>query len=135
MRLSYTPADAPLSVERETVVEYPFDPGALQDGGFFSVGSDEVAGGTASVEKGFVMRNMFVGFRMATERANRGDLDSALVVLQDLETAVSEWVGENNDLDILDDHRILLQYINVLRDQGAERPDDDPPGEEPWPRD
>ena len=135
MRLTYTPADSPLSVERETVVEYPFDPGALQDGGFFSVGADEAAGDAASVEKGFVMLNMFVGFRMATERANRGDLDSALVVLQDLETGVADWVGENNDLDILDDHRILLQYINVLRDQGAARPSDDEPVEEPWPRD
>ena len=133
MRLFYTPAGEPLGVENEQVVEYPFDPGALQEGGFFSVDRDDM--GTSSVEKGFVMLNIFVGFRMAAQNAERGDLDLALVVLDDLDTALTEWMGVNNDLDITDDHRILLQFKDVLRDNGAMRPEDRPPVEEPWPRD
>jgi len=133
MRLIYTPAGEVLSVENEQVVEYPFDPDAMQEGGFFSVNGQD--GDTASVEKGFVMMNIFVGFRMATERANRRDLNGALVVLDNLDTGVSEWLRSNRDLDIVDDQLWLLRYKEVLISAGARRPQDDPPADDPWPVD
>jgi len=66
---------------------------------------------TPSVEKAFVMLNIFVGFEMAAVRAENADYRSALQVLHALDVNVGLWLDENPDLDIADDYELLSLFI------------------------
>ena len=64
-----------------------------------------------SVQKGFVMLNIYVGFQMAATRAQQGDYDGAWNVLDALELGFDTWLAANPDFDIEDD----LGYIRKFK--------------------
>ncbi len=88
------------------------------------------------VEKGFVVLNLYVGLRMASERAALGDLRGAFDVLSPLNEKAEAWNTNANDLEVYDDLRYVKKFIALLVAQGADR---EPPRAEqyrnPWPRD
>ncbi len=95
----------------------------------------------ASVQKSFVMLNIFVGFQMAATRALQGDLTGAWNVLDRLDTNVDEWLQDNPDFDIEDDLKYIRMFKANLIAKGATEPPPTQPGEapppapNPWPQD
>ena len=90
---------------------------------------------TEGAEKSFVMLNLYVAFRMASERATVGDDTTALATLQGIRDAVAGWLQTNDDFDIEDDLRYVDMFIGNLHARGA---DDPPPNQnppDPWPQD
>ena len=69
-----------------------------------------------TVEKAFVMLNLLVGFEMAAELVEDGDLPGARGLLTAVGGAVEGWVAENPDPDIEDD----LTYVDLFIDNVAE---------------
>lgn len=88
------------------------------------------------VEKGFVVLNLYVGLRMASERAAVGDLRGAYDVLSSLEEKARQWNTNANDLEVYDDLRYVQMFLSLLAQRGA---DSEPPRAveyiQPWPRD
>ena len=96
----------PRTGERHTqdiAVQSEYLPGAAPESGYFA--SD-------TVEKGFVMLNIFTGFRMAAELAADSDPGAARGVLQQLRNGVATWLAYVPDPDIQDD----LRYIELFED-------------------
>ena len=124
LTLRYRDALSDEMVEQVISVDAPLGP--TDEGSYFE---------TKSVEKGFVMLNIYMGFQMAATRAKSGDDRGALNVLLGLETGVVGWLNENPDADIEDDLKYIRLFIANLRARGAEEPppSQDPP--EPWPQD
>ena len=89
-------------VEQEVEVVSDTSPAEVTSEGAFE---------TPSVEKAFVMLNIFVGFEMAAVRAENADYRSALQVLHALDVNVGLWLDENPDLDIADDYDLLTMFI------------------------
>ena len=122
--LSYTDA---LTGERRTqraTVENPLPSGALPERGWFT---DD------TVEKGFVMLNVFVGLQLATELAADADVGTALGVLEALRPQVADWLTDHPDLDIADDMETVGRFITVLRAAAPGVTVRQPPA--PWPVD
>jgi len=96
---------------------------------------------TDSAEKSFVMLNLFVGFKIASERATVGDRVTALATLQALRGAVANWLTTHDDFDIEDDLRYVDMFIDNLLTMGAgdvpdtENPPTPPTPPNPWPQD
>ena len=111
-------------VEQSLSVDAPIAP---EDPGSYFEG--------ASVEKGFVMLNIFMGFQMAAIRAQAGDDRGALNVLLGLDEAVDGWLAQNPDADIEDDLKYIRIFIDNLRARGAEEPPPSQERPEPWPQD
>lgn len=94
-----------------------------------------------SVEKSFVMLNIFVGFQMAATRASQGDLTGAYHVLDNLDINVDAWLAANPDFDIEDDLKYIRLFKANLLAAGATEPPPTQPGQvplpdpEPWPND
>ena len=124
LHLTYRDALTDLSVEQHIQVDAPIGP--MDPGAFFA---------TPSVEKGFVMLNIYMGFQMAAVRARSGDDAGALNVLLGLEEAVVGWLADNPDFDIEDDLRYVRMFIANLRQRGAEDPPENQPRPNPWPQD
>jgi Ca-activated chloride channel family protein len=128
-RLEFTYTD-PLTEEevfQAVDISSPLGPWETPEGGFFS---------DPSVEKGFVMLNIFVGFRMAAERAEVGDDPSALNTLRALASSVEAWLVENPDEDIEDDLFYINLFIDNLEARGIPSQSPNPvPPPEPWPQD
>ena len=87
----------------------------------------------ASVEKGFVMLNLYVGFSLAAERAASGDDPAAIATLRALEDNVGAWLDDNPDEDIEDDLIYVRLFINNL--EARSTPTQTPIPVEPWPAD
>jgi len=109
-------------------VSNPWLPGYIEEeGGYFD---------DFTVEKGFVMVNIRVGFEMATEFAAEGDYPAARVILEAMRPALSDWLDNNPDPDLQDDLLYVDFFIQNLQDA-----EDDlwfnipPPSQptEPWP--
>ncbi|MBL4685739.1 MAG: hypothetical protein JKY37_14185, partial [Nannocystaceae bacterium] len=90
---------------------------------------------TEGAEKSFVMLNLYVGFRIASERATVGDDITALATLQALHGAVDGWLASHDDFDIEDDLRYVELFIDNLRARGATEPPPNQNPPEPWPQD
>lgn len=88
------------------------------------------------VEKGFVVLNLYVGLRMASERSALGDLRGAYDILSSLEEKADEWNLQANDLEVYDDLRYVKKFVALLSARGA---DQEPPRavqyRQPWPHD
>jgi len=137
INLSFLPAGEVIRQTQQIEIRAPFAPGEMPDDGFFRILSqaENPEDYEASVEKGFVMLNIFAGFRMATQAVGRRDFDSALVTLLALEGSATEWHDANHDEDIEDDLDILSRFIRNLMAAGAGQPDDEQEPEDPWPQD
>lgn len=91
-----------------------------------------------SVQKGFVMLNVFMGFQMAATRASQGDWDGAWNVLHAVEANVDAWLKVNPDFDIEDDLGYVRKFKANVEVKRAAQQGGDPtpaPAPEPWPHD
>ncbi len=111
-----------------TTIVNPLAPGETPNDGEFE---------SKMVEKAFVTLNLYVGMRMATQRAAAGAPLEALGILQPLRDNVVEWEQEFDDPDIESDLETLNQLIDTLDErteqQQQQRPVPEPPN--PWPND
>lgn len=117
----------PVSGERHratTSITNPNDPNTPPAQGWFT---------DATVEKGFVMLNLFAGFELAAQLALDSDPGAARGVLEALDESVGEWLVRHPDPDIADD----LDYVGMFIENLAAIPDQTPVAwpPEPWPMD
>lgn len=117
--------------EQRTEINSPDAPGIIPAGGFFT---------DATVEKGFVMLNLLVGFQMAADLAYDADYGTAIGVLEALRPEVQAWLASvEGDPDIEDDLRYLDLFVDNLRAQGTRVRGSEPPVVQeppgPWPID
>jgi len=122
--LRYRDALTDEMVEQVISVDAPIGPN--DEGSYFE---------TKSVEKGFVMMNIYMGFQMAAVRFQSGDGAGALNVLLGLRGGVEGWLDENPDADIEDDLKYIDLFIANLEDKGAQEPPPEQNPPEPWPND
>lgn len=121
---SYLEASSGDTVTDEVRVSSPLDPEGLRDGlAYFD---------DASVEKSFVMLNLYVGFELAAQAAVNGEFDRGLATLRALCNSVTGWLEENPDADIADDLVYVELFIDNLERAGADARAAD--AADPWPR-
>jgi len=109
---SYTEVSSAEIKDQEVLVESPINPDAVGVEGEFL---------DPSVEKAFVMLNIYVGFEMAAAFALEGNDDAALQTLYRLCRGVNAWLGANDDADIADDLVYVDRFIeNLERRQPAD---------------
>ncbi|MDI1475205.1 VWA domain-containing protein [Polyangium sp. y55x31] len=89
-----------------------------------------------TVEKGFVMLNIYAGFKLAAELTADSDPRTARRTLEALRPNVDTWLAEHPDPDIQDDLKYIDLFIENLKVVEASttpyEPADPPP---PWPAD
>lgn len=97
---------------RSTTVKVttPNEPGATPPAGYFD---------DPSVEKGFVVLNLYAAFRMASERASQGDHRGAFDVLKAVAQRAGEWQSRNRDAEIDEDLGYVQLFQRALIDAGA----------------
>ncbi|AKT43511.1 vWA domain-containing protein [Chondromyces crocatus] len=114
-------------VTQETEITAPNTPDAPPAGGYFT---------DKTVEKGFVMLNLFAGFKLAAELAYDSDPRTARRTLEALRPNVATWLTETPDADVADDLRYVDMFIaNLIQAEADVIPYEpaDPPN--PWPAD
>ena len=85
-----------------------------------------------TVEKGFVMLNLYAAFKLAAELARDSDTGSATGTLQAIRASVAAWLVDNEDPDIEDD----LVYVDLFLDALAKAPQTPlQSAPNPWPYD
>ncbi len=127
LTLHYRKPGSEQMVDQQVEIQVPVSPGDV-----------DLASGTFehdSVQKGFVMLNIYVGFQMAAARASQGDFDGARNVLDALDSNVDGWLATHPDFDIEDD----LAYVRKFKQNldATRPPDNEPtptPTPEPWPQ-
>jgi Ca-activated chloride channel family protein len=85
-----------------------------------------------TVEKGFVMLNLFAAFRLAAELARDADTGSAIGTLQAVRASVNDWLLDTEDADISDDLAYVDLFIAALKRQPGTPV---VPASNPWPYD
>jgi Ca-activated chloride channel homolog len=89
-----------------------------------------------TVEKGFVMLNLFAGFRLAAELAEDADPHTARRTLEALRPNVASWLEANADPDIEDDLRYVDLFLqNLAQVAASSQPRTAPEPVNPWPAD
>ncbi len=124
--MTYTLPDSGDTVVQEVPITSALAPGDTPEKGSFE---------GESVEKAFVMLNIYAGFDMAAARASYGDLGGALGALEPLRNSVQTWLEDNDDADIEDDLVYINRFIENLRRAGAESPPPERRPPEIWPVD
>lgn len=119
--------------QEQALIQAPHAPDAPPQQGYFT---DD------TVEKGFVMLNLFAGFQIATELAADSDPRMARRTLEAMRPNVASWVAANPDPDITDDLRYVDLFIQNLlvaeASTSVQQPADPPEGvnpPDPWPYD
>lgn len=105
----------------------PHQPGEAPVDGWFS---------DKTVEKGFVMLNIYAAFKIAAQLAEDADPRTARRTLETLAPNVAAWLEQNDDPDIADDLRYVHMFIDNLTgvvDSSPVYQPADPPN--PWPAD
>ncbi|MEM7151526.1 MAG: VWA domain-containing protein [Myxococcota bacterium] len=123
IRYSVPGTDEEVFQQVEVISE--LEPGETPEQGVFE---------TEGTEKAFVALNIYMGFRIASERAEVGDDAAALNLLYIIEDNVEAWLLENEDADIEDDLRYVKMFGQNLINRGAAVPPPSP-APEPWPTD
>jgi Ca-activated chloride channel family protein len=131
LSMRWTDPETGERLEQVTEINSPDAPGVIPAGGFFT---------DATVEKGFVMLNLLVGFQMAADLAYDADFGTAIGVLEALKPEVQSWLSSvEGDPDIEDDLRYVDMFIDNLRTQGTRVRGSEPPvvvtPPDPWPVD
>ncbi len=121
--VSYT--DPQTRQRREQVVQInnAHPPGEFPVNGYFTDGT---------VEKGFIMLNIYAGFRLAAELARDSDVGAARGVLQALRGGVQAWLSENPDPDLADDLRFVDMFEQNLENAPGPTPVSPPPNPFPF---
>jgi len=89
-----------------------------------------------TVEKGFVMLNIYAGFKLATQLAADSDPRTARRTLETLRPNVSDWLTSNPDADIQDDLLYVDKFITNLKTvEALSVPYQPAPPPNPWPAD
>jgi len=132
LKLHYRVPNTEEFVDQEVAIQVPVAPSDvdLENGTFDHV----------SVEKSFVMLNIYMGFQMAATRAQQGDWDGAWNVLDALDVRVAGWLAQNPDFDIEDDLKYVRKFKTNVETKRAQQQPNDPspvpnPPAEPWPYD
>jgi Ca-activated chloride channel homolog len=89
-----------------------------------------------TVEKGFVMLNLFAGFKIASQLAADSDPRTARRTLEALRPNVDTWLASHPDPDIQDDLKyvdLFIQNLLVVEAQTTPYTPAEPPN--PWPAD
>ncbi|WP_437600480.1 vWA domain-containing protein [Sorangium sp. So ce590] len=108
-------------------IEAPSTPDAPPEGGYFS-------GDT--VEKGFVMLNLYAGFKLAAQLAADADPRTARRTLEALRPNVEAWLEEHPDPDVEDDLRYVNLFIeNLITVEADVQPYTPAEPPNPWPAD
>lgn len=114
-------------VNQAIPITSPYMPGEIPPGGYFT---------ETTIEKGFVMLNLFAGFRMASQLAADSDPRTATRVLETLRPNVQSWLDTHADLDIQDDLKyvdLFIANLKVVEQSTQVYVPADPPN--PWPAD
>lgn len=124
LKLTWTHPLTGVKKTQDVDVQGPIVPGAqIPDAGLFS---------HPTVEKGFVMLNVFVGLKMACALALDGDPGAARGVLEALGTVARAWEKAHPDPDIDDDLKYVELFVKNLKNLANQTPVGVPP--EPWPK-
>ncbi|MBT9556385.1 MAG: VWA domain-containing protein [Myxococcales bacterium] len=110
VRFSYTDPRSGQRISEEAQLDVPESAWVIPDGGWFS---------DFTVEKAFVMLNLYAAFELAVELAWDSDLGSALGTLKTVRASVSDWLIENDDADIADDMRYVDMFIEAIEAEAA----------------
>ena len=120
----YTEPRTGAQVQQQIQITSPLEAGETPEDGYFT---------DNTVEKGFVMLNVYVALRAASEHARAGEDGTALATLEAVEAGAREWLEDQPDEDIEDDLRYVRMFIENLQARSTPaRPAVLP---EPWPRD
>ena len=125
LKMRYTDPESGAVKKVNKTVNSTLMPGKLPASGAFFTNK--------TVEKGFVMLNVFTGFQMATDLAKDADPGAAIGVLKAMKPPLSAWLVKYPDPDIADDAKYIDMYIDVLEKQPNQTQVAPPP--EPWPYD
>jgi Ca-activated chloride channel family protein len=105
VHLKYRMPGSTIYETQDTTVTFDGVPGTAPDGGYYQ---------DKGIEKNTLMLAFYVAFREATDKAAAGDVAGGRKVLEDflprIKTRLTGWTDE----DLLDDLKILQQYIDVL---------------------
>ena len=113
-------------VTQSTTVINTLTPGDTPEQGVFD---------NNTVEKAFVTLNIFMGFKLATERYASGSARRALDILEPLEENAQQWLVENPDEDIEDDLETMGTLIKTLEREAWQENIAPQPAPNPWPND
>jgi Ca-activated chloride channel family protein len=112
---------------QEADIKAPSAPDKPPASGYFTSGT---------VEKGFVMLNIYAGFKLATELAMDSDPRTARRTLEALRPNVQAWLDTHTDPDIQDDLEyvdLFIANLKVVEQQTT--PYEPAPPPNPWPAD
>ncbi len=114
-------------MQQQTTIKAPNKPEEPPAGGHFT---------NDTVEKGFVMLNIYAGFKMAANLAADADPRTARRTLEALRGSVGTWVAANPDFDIQDDLKYIDLFIANLKNVENTVPQYTPAEpSNPWPVD
>ncbi len=122
--ISWTDPVTRQRLQSTTTITSPHAPDTVPVEGWFT---------DPTVEKGFVMLNVFAGFELAANLALDRDPGAARGVLSELASSVASWLDANPDPDIDDDLTYIDLFIANLETVANQTPLARPP--EPWPAD
>ena len=103
-----TPDEEEVRFEQQVTVQNPLTFGEVGEGSYAS----------PSVEKAFIVLNLYAGIKLGLERANLGARGAALSVLVPLRINVQTWYEAQvtPDIDITSDLEILEKLIEIIAD-------------------
>ncbi len=124
--MTYERIEDGVVVTQTVEIDSALAPGETPKGGHFD---------SQGVEKAFVTLNIYVAFRLASERALWGDDSGANALLRATEASVEAWLRDHDDEDIADDLKYMRMFIANLVARGAADAPPTAPLPEPWPAD
>jgi Ca-activated chloride channel family protein len=116
-------------IEDHIVVNYPHAPWLLTREGWFGAVEQQL-----TIQKSFVMLNIYVGIESACQTFYNGAPNEAISIIRRLIAAVEDFNEEIDDVDMAYDLELMGDLISVMEDNGAEDPEDELP-DDPWPAD
>ncbi|EYF04505.1 vWA domain-containing protein [Chondromyces apiculatus] len=127
LSLAYTNPLTGTLVTQEAEITAPNTPDAPPSEGYFS---------DKTVEKGFVMLNLYAGFKLAAELAYDSDPRTARRTLEALRPNVAAWLETTPDPDVEDDLRYVDMFIqNLIQVESTTVPYEPAEPPDPWPAD